>query len=185
MTFSETNNSLEQMKAVLDIINGVQIKDTCSNKETAQEKLDFWKNTIREELVEIREKIKIYCKGIERTTDTRSNEDRSIFEAADTARTSFHNALITDLDIAIRDIKFNFSSRDFTPVIKARGLNVSAYLSGEEIEKIEFPNNALFLPEGIFNGAPLLNASQMMLPGNRIKITHWAMSVYNSTSVLG
>jgi hypothetical protein len=184
MTFTETNNSLEQMKAVLDIISGIQIKDTCTNKESAQEKLDFWKNTIQEELVEIRGKIKTYCKGIERTTDTRSNEDRSIFEAADTARTCFHNALITDLDIVVRDIKFNFSSKDFTPVIKARGLNVGAFLSGEEIEKIEFPREALFLPEGIFNGAPLLNASQLMLPGNRVKITHWAMSVYNSLSVL-
>ena len=184
MTFTETNTSLEQMKAVLDIISRIQIKDSCIDKEAAQKKLDFWKNTIRDELVEIREKIKIYCKGIERTTDTRSNDDRSVFEAADTARTSFHNALITDLDIVVRDIKFNYSSRDFTSVIKARGLNLAAFLSDAEIEKIEFPNEALFLPEGIFNGAPLLNASKMMLPGNRVKITHWAMSVYNSLSVL-
>lgn len=179
MTFTETNNSLEQMKVVFDIISKVQIKPSCDDKEAAQEKLDFWKQTIREELVEIREKTKAYCKGIEKTTDTR-HEDLELFREADSQRTILHNSLITALDIVVRNIKFNFSTRDYVPVIKARGLNVAAFLSGAEIEKIDFPNEALFLPEGIYNGAPLLNASQIMLPGNRVMVTKWAMDVYNS-----
>ncbi len=179
MSFIETNNSLEQIKAVFDIISEIQIKDTCTDKEAAQEKLDFWKQNIRDELFEIREKIKAYCKGIEKTTDTR-HEDLELFKEADSQRTILHNSLITALDIVVRNIKFNFSSKDYAPVIKARGLNPSAFLSGAEIEKVTFPNEALFLPEGIYNGAPLLNAEILKQPGNRVKITHWAMDVYNS-----
>ena len=79
MLFTETNNSLEQMKIILELINQVQIKSTCTNKEKAQEKLETWKKDIKNEMIEIREKIKVYCKSIEKTTDTRPNPDKSIF----------------------------------------------------------------------------------------------------------
>ena len=183
MIFTETNNSLEQMKNIQTLIYKVQLKDSCINKEAAQEKLDYWKNTVHEELCEIREKIKDYCKGIEETTDTR-HENIELFKEADSQRTILHNSLIMALDIVVRNIKFNFSTRDFTPVIKARGLNPNVFLSGAEIDKIDFPNEALFLPEGIYNGAPLLNAEILKQPGNRVKITYWAMDVYNSLSAL-
>ena len=179
MIYKEQNESLEQMKEIYDLIKRVQVKASCDDKEAAQEKLEFWKETIHDELFEIREKIKAYCKGIEKTTDTR-HEDLEVFKEADSQRTILHNSLITALDIVVRNIKFNFSSKDYAPVIKARGLNPSAFLSGAEIEKITFPTEALFLPEGIYNGAPLLNAEILKQPGNRVKITHWAMDVYNS-----
>ena len=44
MIFTETNNSLEQMKNIQTLIYKVQLKDSCINKEAAQEKLDYWKN---------------------------------------------------------------------------------------------------------------------------------------------
>ena len=183
MIYKEQNESLEQMKEIYDLIKRVQVKASCDDKEAAQEKLDFWKETIHDELCEIREKTKAYCKGIEKTTDTR-HEDLELFKEADSQRTILHNSLITALDIVVRNIKFNFSSRDYAPVIKARGLNPGAFLSGAEIEKIDFPNEALFLPEGIYNGAPLLNAEILKQPGNRVKITYWAMDVYNSLSAV-
>lgn len=180
MNFKEKNDSLEQMKNILDLIDSVQIKTDCPNKEAAQEKLDNWKKDIHNQLYEIREKIKIYCKSIEKTSDTRHLEDNSLFREADSQRTIYHNNLITDLDIVVRNIKFNFSSTDFTPVIEARGLNKAAFLSSNEIEKIKFPRESLFLPEGIFDGKPLISAKVLMLPENRVKITIWAMAVYNS-----
>ena len=184
MLFTETNNSLEQMKIILELINQVQIKSTCTKKKKKKKKLDAWKKDIKNEMIEIREKIKVYCKSIEKTTDTRPNPDKSIFAEADSQRTIFHNALITDLDLLVRDIKFNFSSNDFTPVIKARGLNPAAFMSSDEIEKINFPSESLFLPQGVFNGAPLLNAKILKLPENRVKITIWAMAVYNSQKAI-
>ena len=57
-------------------------------------------------------------------------------------------------------------------------------LSDDEIEKINFPSESLFLPQGVFNGAPLLNAKILKLPENRVKITIWAMAVYNSQKAI-
>ena len=183
MTIIENNDSLKQMAEVLSLIDQVQLRDSCTNKEEAQKKLDGWKNQIHDDLNEIREKIKVYCKSIEKTTDLR-HEDKALFMEADSERTVFHNGLITQLDIAVRNIKFNFSSHDFLPVIQARGLNKNAFMTVEEIEKVDFPNDDLFLPHAVYNGAPLINANIMKMPENRVKITVWAMSVYNSLAAL-
>ena len=180
MNYAEKNDSLLQMQDILSLIDKIHLLDTCENRQASQEKLDAWKNTVHENLLDIREKIKEYCKSIEKTTDTRHDDDKSVFMQADSARTVFHNGLITALDIAVRNIKFNFSSEDFLPVIKARGLDPKAFMTSSEIQKIDFPNEALFLPPHVYNGAPLISANILMQPGNRGKITVWAMSVYNS-----
>ena len=56
MIYKEQNESLEQMKEIYDLIKKVEVRASCDDKETAQEKLDFWKETIHDELFEIREK---------------------------------------------------------------------------------------------------------------------------------
>ncbi|MCR4733865.1 MAG: hypothetical protein K5829_02525 [Treponema sp.] len=183
MTIIEKNDSLKQMIEVMTLIDKVQLRDSCTNKEAAQEKLDGWKKDIREGLTEIREKIRDYCKSIERTTDTR-NLDKALFFEADSERTVFHNGLITAIDIVVRNIKFNFSSHNFLPVIEARGLNKNAFMTEEEIEKINFLNEDLFLPHELYKGAPLFSANIIKLPENRGKITIWAMAIYNSLTLL-
>ncbi len=171
---------LDKIEDIRNIIDNMKVKDDCPNKEQAQEKLDYWKTTIYEELEKLENSTVKYCCSIDNFNQGWSDSRSKIIEElvmADEARRNWHNTLINNLCIVVKHIKLNFFSPDKTAFIKATGLNPNAFLDSSEINKVE---PIEFVPKEFYvNGGMFLSPVLLKQSGLRTMVTDYARILYN------
>lgn len=171
---------LNKLKDIKEAIDNIQIKDDCPNKETAQEKLDEWKEDVYSELKRLKEYIKSYCRSIDSFNNIWNDNQGRVTEElmqADTLRRKNHDALIDELCIVVKFLKLNFFSPDKTNFIKSVGLNENAFLNSNEINKID---TIEFVPKEFYiEGGYLLNSKVLKQGNYRELVTNYAITLYN------